>query len=33
MSPADADFDQLEGIDRLDPARVGQWERLFLPDR
>ena len=30
---ADADFDRLEGIDRLDPVRVGQWERLILADR
>ena len=30
---ADADFDLLEGIDRLDPARVGQWEQLILGDR
>ena len=24
---ADTDFDRLEGVDRLDPARVGEWER------
>ena len=23
---ADTDFDRLEGVERLDPARVGQWE-------
>ena len=30
---ADADFDRLPGIERLDPARLGQWERLILADR
>ncbi len=24
---ADTDFDRLEGINRLDPARIGEWER------
>ena len=24
---ADTDFDRLEGVDRLDPTRVGEWER------
>ena len=24
---ADTDFDRLEGVERLDPARVGEWER------
>ena len=24
---ADTDFDRLEGVDRLDPACVGEWER------
>ena len=23
---ANTDFDQLQGVDRLDPARVGEWE-------
>ncbi len=29
---ADADFDRLQGIDRLDPARLGEWEQLILAD-
>ena len=27
---ADADFDRLEGIDRLDPARIQEWEGSIL---
>ena len=23
---ADADFDRLDGVERLDPARIGEWE-------
>ena len=30
---ADADFDRLQGIDRLDPARLGEWEQLILTHR
>ena len=29
---ADSDFDQLAGIDRLDPAHVGEWESSILSD-
>ena len=28
---ADTDFDSLEGVDRLDPIHVGEWERS-IPD-
>jgi predicted nucleic acid-binding protein len=27
---ADTDFDRLEGIDRLDPARMSEWGRAIL---
>ena len=27
---ADTDFDQLEGLDRLDPARIGEWGSSIL---
>ncbi len=27
---ADTDFDRLEGIDRLDPARIGEWGSSIL---
>ncbi len=27
---ADTDFDRLEGIDRLDPARIGEWQSAIL---
>ena len=27
---ADADFDRLEGIDRLDPARIEEWQGSIL---
>ncbi len=29
---ADADFDSLEDVNRLDPARVGEWEHSILAD-
>ena len=29
---ADTDFDRLAGIDRLDPAHVGEWEGSILSD-
>ena len=29
---ADTDFDRLAGIDRLDPAHVGEWESSILSD-
>ena len=30
---ADTDFDRLTGIERLDPAQVGEWESSILTDR
>ena len=27
---ADTDFDRLEGIDRLDPARIEEWQSVIL---
>ena len=27
---ADTDFDRLEGIERLDPARIEEWEDVIL---
>ena len=29
---ADTDFDSLEDVNRLDPARVGEWEHSILAD-
>ena len=29
---ADTDFDHLAGIDRLDPAHIGEWESSILSD-
>ena len=28
---ADSDFDRIEGVDRLDPARIGEWEFMITP--